>query len=131
MKDKFTAGKRKNHSFVVNKDDIPAFKGEVVHEVCSTFALAREIEWATRLFVIEDKEADEEGVGTRLDIEHKSPAFIGETVEIEAEIVSFDNAELICNYAARVGNRLVAKGITGQKLLKKEKLKEIFSTFRS
>jgi len=131
MHNKFTKGQKKTHTFTVKEDDVAAFQGEIVHEVCSTFVLAREIEWSTRLFVIDTKTDDEEGVGTRLNIEHIGPAFVGEKIEIEAEVVSFDNAELICNYAARVGNRLVAKGNTGQKLLKKEKLKEIFSTFKS
>jgi len=127
---RFKKGDRKTHFFTVKTTDVAAFNGEVIHKVCSTFVLAREIEWSTRLFVLEAKEDNEEGLGTRLDIKHKGPAFVGEQIEIESEIVSFENDELICNYAARVGDRLVAKGLTGQKLLKKEKLKQIFSTFK-
>jgi len=130
MKRIFSKGDKKVHTFTVGEGDVAAFQGHVVHNVCSTFVLAREIEWSTRLFVLEMTDEDEEGVGTELDIKHKSPAFVGEKVEIHAEVTSFDNHELICNYAARVGDRVIAEGITGQKILKKDKIKKIFSTFK-
>ena len=38
----------------------------LVHTVLSTFALGRELEWAARLFVLEMKSVDEEGIGTEL-----------------------------------------------------------------
>ena len=45
-----------------------------VHPFYSTFALGRDVEWACRQFVLEMKEEDEEGIGTFLNITHKSPA---------------------------------------------------------
>jgi predicted thioesterase len=45
-----------------------------VHPVYATFALGRDAEWCCRLFVLEMKEEDEEGIGTFLSIEHRSPA---------------------------------------------------------
>lgn len=131
MKEIFKTGDKKQYSFTVKPEDVAAFHGKTVHNVCSTFVLAREIEWSTRLFVLEMKDEDEEGVGTQLDIRHRGPAFVGETVEIDAEVVSFTNSELICNYEARVGDRLIAKGKTGQKILKKNSIKELFSTFKN
>lgn len=122
-------GDKKSYQFKVSAKDVAAFNNEVVHQVCSTFVLAREIEWATRQYVLEMKQEDEEGVGTRLEIEHKAPAFVGDQVTINSEVISFEKNELICNYVALVGDRVIAKGVTGQKLLKKAKLKEIFSTF--
>ncbi|MEP2772562.1 MAG: hotdog domain-containing protein [Fulvivirga sp.] len=130
MKKLYKTGDKKQYAFTVEAKDVARFHGETVHEVCSTFVLAREVEWSTRLFVLDMTESDEEGVGTMLEIKHKSPAFVGETVLIEAEVERFENNELICNYAARVHDRLVAVGQTGQKILKKDKIKEIFSTFK-
>ncbi|MDX1628657.1 MAG: hypothetical protein R3345_08155 [Fulvivirga sp.] len=130
MKRIFKVGDRKHYNFTVKQQDIASFHGETVHSVCSTFALAREIEWSTRLFVLEIKEEDEEGVGTALEIRHLAPAFVGEKVNIAAEVTNFDKNELICNYVARVGDRVIAEGHTGQKILKKEKLNKIFSTFK-
>ena len=119
----------KNHKFVVGKNDFPDFGQSIVHQVCSTYVLAREIEWSTRLFVIDMIESDEEGIGTSLHIEHLAPAFEGEEVEISARVKSMIENHLICDFKVRVNDRLVAKGTTGQKILKKERLSEIFTNF--
>lgn len=120
-------GATKIHRVQITKSDIAAFNNGVVHEVCSTFALAREVEWSSRLFVLDMKEEDEEGIGTMLEIRHLGPAFVGEEVEIKAVVEQFEKNELICSYEARVKDRLVAKGRTGQKILKKERLRAVFN----
>jgi fluoroacetyl-CoA thioesterase len=118
---------QQEYRYTVQPQDVAAFQGEVVHPVCSTFVLAREIEWTTRLFVLEMKEEDEEGIGTQVSIDHKSPAFVGEEIIFTAWIESLQDHELICSYKAMVDNRLIASGQTGQKILKKETLKRIFT----
>ena len=127
MKNIFKEGDKKVYRKRVTESDQAIFHGEVLHPVCSTFALARDMEWSSRLFFLEMKEADEEGVGTMLKIEHASPAFVGEELEISATVEKIDGRELICAIDVTVGDRLIARGKTGQKMLKKEKLVEIFS----
>ena len=73
------------------------------------------------------KEDDEEGVGTFLSIDHKSPAFVGEEVIFTATVEKIERNELISSIEARAANRLIATGRTGQKMLKKEKLKQLFT----
>ncbi|MGJ3235094.1 thioesterase family protein [Marivirga sp.] len=126
MKDVFKNGDRKSHFFKVKPKDVAHFEQQAVHDVCATFTLARELEWATRLFVLEMLEDGEEGIGTHLNIQHLSPAILGETVEIEAVYVGIKEREIICEYVAKVEKRLIAKGTTGQKILQKEKLTKIF-----
>jgi predicted thioesterase len=70
------------------------------------------------------KEDDEEGVGTHLSIDHKGPAFVGEEIIFTATVEEIKGTRLICAIEARVGERLIALGKTGQKMLKKERLKE-------
>jgi predicted thioesterase len=106
---------------------VASFQGEVVHQVCSTFTLAREIEWATRQYVLAMRDSNEEGVGTFISIDHKNPAFVGEEVRIESKIDTITGNELICSYTAFVNDRVVATGKTGQKILTREKLDTIFS----
>ncbi|MBZ0246050.1 MAG: hypothetical protein K8H85_08900 [Cyclobacteriaceae bacterium] len=106
--------------------DVAAFHGEVLHAVYSTFAMARDMEWSSRLFFIEMKEEDEEGVGTHLSIDHLTPAFVGEELVISAKVISLTGNELICDIEAKVGERIVAKGKTGQRMLKRDKLKKLF-----
>jgi fluoroacetyl-CoA thioesterase len=110
----------------VTAQDVAAFHGENLHPVYSTFALARDFEWSSRLFFLEMKEDDEEGVGTFLQIEHKSPAMVDEVVTITATVESINGNELICIIEARSGDRIIAAGKTGQKMLKMEKLKRLF-----
>jgi fluoroacetyl-CoA thioesterase len=126
MKLIFKPGDTKLYRKVITEADQAAFHGEVLHAVCSTFALARDFEWSSRLFFIEMREADEEGVGTSLSIDHKSPAFVGEELFIQATVESIRDNELICEIEAKVADRLIALGKTGQKMLKKEKLNKIF-----
>ena len=126
MKAGFQKGDTVEFRTVVTSGDVAAFQGEVVHPVCATFALARDIEWTTRQFVLAMREDDEEGIGTFLSINHKSPAFVGEEIVVTAHIEQLAGNELICAYEARVGERLIAEGKTGQKILKREKIEKIF-----
>ena len=127
MKNIFSPGNKKSLRYRVKKEDLASFQGSVVHAVCSTYTLAREIEWATRQFVLEMRDDDEEGIGTFLSIEHSAPAFVDEEIIIDSTIEAINGHELICSYIARVGNRKVASGKTGQKILKREKIAKIFN----
>ncbi|MBS1680468.1 MAG: hypothetical protein JST48_02040 [Bacteroidetes bacterium] len=126
MKNIFKPGDRKSFSRIVHENDCAIFNGELLHSVCSTFALARDFEWSSRLFFLEMKEEDEEGVGTMLSITHHSPAFVGEEILFTATVERIDKNELICTIEAQVGDRMIATGKTGQKMLKKEKLSKLF-----
>lgn len=127
MKKIFRSGDSKQTSYVVTGEDVASFKGDVVHPVCATFTLAREIEWSTRQFVLEMREEDEEGVGTFLTIEHKSPAFVDEEIIFTVCYETLTGNELICSFEAKVGGRVVATGKTGQKILKRERINRIFT----
>jgi predicted thioesterase len=74
------------------------------------------------------REDHEEGIGTFLSIDHKSPALVGETIVFEAWIDQLNGNELICFYEAHVDDRLIALGKTGQKILKRETLDRLFKT---
>jgi fluoroacetyl-CoA thioesterase len=122
LKSIFNIGDRKQYRLRVTENDCAAFQGELLHPVYATFALARDFEWSSRLFFLEMKEEDEEGVGTMLSIEHNSMAHLGDEVVITATIESISGNELICSIEAASNNKIVAIGKTGQKMLKKEKL---------
>lgn len=115
---------------IVQSEDIAAFHGEAVHAVYATFAIARDAEWAGRLFVLEMKEANEEGIGTFVNVEHFAPAFVGEEVMFEATIDDLRGNAINCSFTAKVGERLVAKGRTGQKIIMKEKLNQLFDSYK-
>ncbi len=123
----FSPGDQKQYQHVVTASDIAAFKEGMVHPVYATFALGRDAEWCCRLFVLEMKEEDEEGVGTFLTIHHHTPALLGTTVLFTAQVKTINGNEIICTYEAKQDGRLIASGEQGQKILKKEKLERIFN----
>lgn len=103
-------------------DDLATFETGNVHPFYGTFALGRDVEWACRQFVLNMKEDDEEGIGTFLNISHKSPAMLGDQVTISAKIIHLQGNTVDCEFSVKVGERLIAEGTQGQKILKKEKL---------
>jgi predicted thioesterase len=128
MTNPFHAGDTKTFTRVVREEDIAQFDSGTVHPVYATFALARDAEWSGRLFVLEMKGDDEEGIGTRLDIVHVSPAFVGQTVHFVAcfeEITP--KGEILNSFEAFVGDRLIARGLQGQRILPKAKIETLFS----
>ncbi|GAA4030863.1 hypothetical protein GCM10022409_13860 [Hymenobacter glaciei] len=134
MTNPFQPGDTKTYHYLVCPGDVADFgpaTGGLVHEVLSTFALGREMEWAARLFVLEMKAADEEGIGTELAIQHHAPAFPGETLTLTATFVALDGPSLRCAVEARVGPRLVATGHTGQRIVARARLAARFAGLRA
>ncbi|RYD83060.1 MAG: hypothetical protein EOP53_01900 [Sphingobacteriales bacterium] len=121
-------GDVKQYRRIITEADAAVFENGMVHPVYATFALARDAEWACRQFVLEIKAADEEGIGTYLTVNHFSPALIGEEILFKAMMKSIKGNEIICSYEAKVGERLIASGETGQKILKRSKLDRIFAS---
>ncbi len=127
MKSHFKPGDRKAYIKKVNAEDTATFHGSVVHGVYSTFAIARDMEWSSRLFVLEMREEHEEGVGTFVHVDHHAPAFAGDAITITATVESLKGNELICSVEAAGPRGVVASGRTGQKILTREKLSTIMN----
>lgn len=130
MKSPFRPGDKKTYRKIVSENDIARFESGTVHEVYGTFALGRDAEWSSRLFVLEMKEEDEEGIGTFLNITHHSPALLGQEVVFTAEITRLEKNIIDCRVTAMVGGRLIAECSTGQKIIKKEKLNLLFESLK-
>ncbi|MFN0275556.1 MAG: thioesterase family protein [Chitinophagales bacterium] len=126
MKNPFQTGDEKIYSKEVKANEIAEFESGTVHQFYATFALAKDAEWSTRLFVLEMKEEGEEGIGTFIEVTHHAPAMIGEVVDFYAKLEEVNGHEVICSFEARVGERKIASGKTGQKILKKEKVERLF-----
>lgn len=128
--DLFEVGSTKTFTKLVLNEDCASFDSGNVHPVYATFALGRDAEWACRLFVLEMKEAHEEGIGTFLTINHKSPALVGCTVIFTATVKSIYKNEIVCTYKAQVGDRIIAEGEQGQKIIAKQKLDALFDSLK-
>ncbi len=123
----FKPGDTKTFQHLVTEVDAASFESGQVHAVYSTFALARDAEWSGRLFVLEMKKDDEEGIGTGLNIKHISPALMGQTVVFTATLTEVNKNEVVNDFVAKVGERIIAEGVQWQKIVKKEKLVRLFN----
>jgi fluoroacetyl-CoA thioesterase len=126
MKNPFQKGDVLEYRHIVSENDTASFESGQVHAVYSTFALARDAEWSGRLFVLEMKEEGEEGIGTGITIKHVSPALIGHEVVFTATLHEVNKNEVVTDYIAKAGDRIIAEGRQWQKILPKEKLEKLF-----
>lgn len=126
----FKTGDTKEFRHIVTDADAARFESGEVHPVYSTFALARDAEWAGRLFVLDMKEDGEEGIGTGITVTHHSPALMDQEVVFTATLTEVNKNEVVVDYAAHVGGRLIATGKTWQKILKKEKIERLFESLK-
>ncbi|MEN3041598.1 MAG: hotdog domain-containing protein [Bacteroidia bacterium] len=119
MRQPFRIGDQKRYRTQVTADKVAQFHGQVVHPYYSTFALAQDAEWACRLFVLDMKEEDEEGIGTYLSVHHISAVPQGSEVEIVATLLWVRDQTVHCSYEVWWENQRVAYGEQTQKVLKK------------
>jgi len=125
MQNPFKPGDKKTFSVVVIHADMAKLADELIHPVYSTFALTRDAEYSGRLFVLEMKENGEEGVGTGITLKHLSPALVGQEVTFTATLREVIKNEIITDFEAKVGHRLIAEGTQWQKIINKEKFDKL------
>ena len=130
MKPNHSIGDVLTTTFRVEEHDLAAFHGEPVHEVCSTFALGREAEWACRQFVLAMREEHEEGIGCGLRVDHLAPAFAGQQVVVAATLVGLEGSLLTCTWEAKVDERVIAKGLCEQRLWPRTRIAAHWNQFR-
>ncbi|MCS7297815.1 MAG: hypothetical protein RMK19_05385 [Bacteroidia bacterium] len=119
MRVPFRPGDQKVYQTQVTSNKVAQFQGQIVHPFYSTFALAQDAEWACRLFVLDMKDPDEEGIGTYLSIHHVGAVPIGEKVDIVATLLWVRDATVHCAYEVWWADQRVAYGEQTQKILKK------------
>ena len=126
MKPGFTPGIRREVRVVVSEDMCPAFDGAVVHRVYSTWSMVHHMELAARRVLVDFLEEDEEGIGTRVCVNHKSPASVGSEVTVRAELVDVRHQVVVCHVSAWHGERLLGEGEQVQRVFQKDAISEIF-----
>lgn len=128
MRNIFIPGDKKKYICKVEVDDLVKFRTGTLHSVYSTYAITRDAEWVCRLFVLDIKDEDEEGIGSMVKVIHHAPAKIGTEIVFTGTFISLNKNEVLCSFEAHTGNRLIAIGETAQKILKKEKLEKVFNS---
>jgi fluoroacetyl-CoA thioesterase len=127
----FEIGDVKTYEKIVLDSETASFDSGEVHPFYGTFALARDAEWSSRLFVLEMKEDYEEGIGTYVNIKHLAPALVGEKVVFKAVLKEVNKNNVVCTITMQVGERKIAEGETGQKIITKARLNELEENLRN
>ncbi len=125
MKPGFEPGLVRELAVVVTEDMCPAFGGEVLHRVYSTWSVAHHFELAARKVLVDFLEPHEEGIGSHLSIDHVSPCRVGRSVRVQAalvEVTQDHHPRVICDVRAYDGDRLLASGKQVQVVMDKEHL---------
>lgn len=131
MKTTIALGAQRTYTHLVTEGDIAQFAadeadgGGKVHPLYATFAIGRDAEWACRLFVLELKEADEEGIGSALSIHHEAPAPLGATVIFTATLTALHGNTVECAWEAHWQGTRIAHGTQTQRVLPKIKLNRL------
>ena len=114
------------HAFTVTQEMCPHFEDQLVHPVCATWTLVHQLEYAGRLVIVPCLEPDEEAVGAKFSIEHRSPAGLGAVVTARAVVSAATRRRLTCDVSAWCEDRLLAEGSFVQISLPKDELTKRF-----
>ena len=127
MKQTMKVGNTATISFHVDEGMQPVFEGKTIHPVCSTWDLAHQFELASRHVLVPHLEPNEEGIGSRVSIDHKRPATLASTVEVTATVTKTTESEVVCSIEATIGDRIVATGEQIQRVFSKERIAQIIT----
>jgi len=125
MKSGFEPGIIREIVIQVTEDMCPAFDGEIVHPVYSTWSVAHHFEIAARKVLVDFLEGHEEGVGSHVSVDHLAPCPVGREVRVRAELVEVrqeHHVRVVCNLSAFDGARLLARGRQVQIVMNKDHL---------
>ena len=117
----FSIGDIKEYETFVSTDKLAEFDAGLVHPVYATFALAKDAEWVCRLFVLEMKEAGEEGIGLYVSVNHLAPAPLGSKVKFKATLQEVNGNKITCSYEVYRNENIIAHGEQIQKIINKAK----------
>jgi len=126
MKPGFEPGIVREITAMVTEEMCPAFDGVIVHRCYSTWSLVHHMEIAARKVLVDFLEADEEGIGSHVSVDHMAPCPVGRTVRVRAELTEASHRRALCEVTAYDGDRLLAKGKQVQAILKKQHLQRLF-----
>lgn len=101
----------------VTPDMAAIVAGEQIHPVYGTVALVQHMEQVARSLLVPHLETGEEGVGASVDVHHRAPVPVGETVVLTATVATVAPTKLVCEVLVRHGGTIVARGSVEQRVV--------------
>ena len=91
--------------------------GRQIHAVYGTLPLVAHVEQVCRELLEPHLEPGEEGIGSRIELVHRAPVPVGETVTLVATVASVTQRKLVCEVLVRHAGLIVARGSFEQSLI--------------
>lgn len=91
--------------------------GEQIHAIYGTTTMVAHMEQVARSLLTPHLEAGEEGVGAGIDLMHRAPVPIGESVVLTATVATVGPTKLVCEVLVRHGSSIVARGSVEQRVV--------------
>lgn len=115
-------GKEYSLSFTVQSDMTATLDGTEIHSVCSTVTMVYYAELAARKVIEPFFETGDQAIGGGINLKHTGMAALGENIEVNARIISFDGRILVCEIESTVNNGeiILCKGTQTQVVLQQE-----------
>ncbi len=115
-------GQEYSLAFTVQSDMTATLDGTEIHPVCSTVTMVYYAELAARKVIEPFFDTGDQAIGGGINLKHTGMAALGEEIEINARIVSFDGRILICEIESTVNNGefILCKGTQTQLILQQE-----------
>jgi predicted thioesterase len=96
--------------------------GNVGVDVVSTPALIGYLETASHRAILPYCDAGEATVGTRVEVDHLTPAFLGQPVTASARLLSIDGRKIMFEVEATQAGKVVMKGRHGRAIVQLDRL---------
>jgi fluoroacetyl-CoA thioesterase len=101
----------------VTPDMTARIDGQEIHPVYGTGALVAHIEQVCRELLVPHLEPGQEGVGASIDVHHRAPVPVGETVVLVATVATVGPTKLVCEVLARHAGTMIARGSFEQRVV--------------
>ena len=96
-----------------------------VHQVYATYMMAKHFEEAGRKLLLQHLDAEEDGLGRSVSVEHLAPSWVGDRLTIEARCVEVRGNRVTCECTAvDDAGRIVGRGSTMQVALPRVELEQ-------
>ena len=102
----------------VTPDMTARIAGREIHAVYGTVALVAHMEQVCRSVLEPHLEDGEEGVGARIELLHRAPVPVGETISLVATVATVGHTTLTCEVLVRHGGTVVARGSFEQHIVR-------------
>lgn len=115
-------GQEYSLAFTVQSDMTATLDGTEIHPVCSTVTMVYYAELAARKVIEPFFDTGDQAIGGGINLKHTGMAALGEEIEINARIISFDGRILVCEIesTANNGEFILCKGTQTQLILQQE-----------